>query len=312
MKAIRKPLKLAAGEASGNGAERCLQDTASDTTRQPTTPFSESMAAHGLHCSDNLVPDGKIHRFHVNGDKPGSKNGFYILYGDGLPAGSYGSWKLNQTFTWCGKSEKSLTENERVKWQEQIAKAKAARDQELKRIHLEAQKRAKAEWENAKPVKEHPYLKAKDVKSYSLREDNKGRLVIPIRDIEGTLHSLQTIDGQGNKLFLPGGAIAGHFSSIDCTGNTLLICEGYSTGATLHEATGRPVACALNCGNLKPVCEALRKKSPDIKIIVCGDDDYQTDGNPGLAKAKEAVEAVGAVLADRCKEKPYFRKSQMG
>jgi phage/plasmid primase-like uncharacterized protein len=255
------------------------------------------MAACNLSCSD-LVPDGKIQRFNVDGDKPGSKNGWYILYGDnGLPAGAFGNWKLNQTFTWCGKSEKSLTENERAKWREQIAKAKKARDEEQKRLHAKARKKAAGILARSVFITEHAYLESKGLKvSFPLQEDGRGRLVLPIIDADGAIHSLQFINSKGNKKFLPGGAITGHFSSIDGSGNTLLICEGYSTGATLHEATGYPVACALNCGNLKPVCETLHKKSPDIKIVVCGDDDYQVSGNPGLTKAKEAAEAIGAAL----------------
>jgi hypothetical protein len=138
-------------------------------------------------------------------------------------------------------------------------------------------------------------LTAKGVKSYGLRQ-YEDFLIIPIRDTKGIIHSLQLINSNGDKRFLPGGAITGHFSSIDGNGDILLICEGYATGASLHEATGYPIACALNCGNLKPVCEALRKKSPDIKLIICSDDDYQTDVNPGLTKARQAAEAVGAVL----------------
>ena len=221
--------------------------------------FLESMAAHGLHCSDNLVPDGKIHRFNVNGDKPKSRNGWYVFYGDdGLPTGAFGSWKLGQTFTWCSKNEKYLSDVERMKFQERIAEAKAARDEEQKRLHAKAREKAALIWENTKPVIKHPYLEAKGVSSHGLRQ-YKDSLVIPVRDTEGAIHTLQFINADGDKKFLSGGAIRGHFYPIDGNGDTLLVCEGYSTGASLHEATGYPIACALNCGNLKPVCEALCK-----------------------------------------------------
>jgi putative DNA primase/helicase len=297
MTTIKKPLKLAAGEA-GNGADGYSKHTPLKPTCQALNPFSESMAEHGLSCPDAIVPDGKVHRFHVSGDKSGSKNGWYVFYGDnGLPAGSYGSWKTGETFTWCAKSEKTLSDTERTEWRKQIAKAKKARDQELKRIHLEAREKAAKIWKDLIFITEHPYLTAKGVKvSYPLREDNRKRLVIPIIDTDGTIHSLQFINSKGNKKFLIGGAITGHFSNIDGTGNILLVCEGYSTGASLHEATGYPVVVAFNAGNLKAAAEALRKKSPGTNIIICGDDDYQTEGNPGITKGKEAAQAVGAVL----------------
>ena len=239
------------------GADRCLRYTAKSSTCQALAPFSESMAAKGLSCPDPIISDGKIHRFHVFGDKPGSKNGWYALYEDnGLPAGAFGSWKLGQDFTWCGKGEKSLSYADRAKWQERIAKAKRARDEELKRVHAEAKKKAVWIWKNSKPVKDHPYLAAKGVKSYGLRQ-YKDSLVVPARGTDGVIHSLQFINADGGKNFLSDGAIQSHFFSIDGNGDTLLICEGYATAASLREATGYPVVIAFSAGNLKPVVEAL-------------------------------------------------------
>jgi putative DNA primase/helicase len=257
--------------------------------------FGEVMAAKGLHCPNTIISDGKIHRFSVDGDKPGS-HGWYVLFNDGLPAGSYGSWKTGETFTWSGKNEKAMSEDERAKWRERIAEAKKARDEEQKRMHLEARKKAAWIWENSKPVKDHPYLESKGVESHGLRL-HKGSLVISVLDVDEIIHGLQFISADGGKNFLTGSAIVSHFYPIDGDGDTLLVCEGYATGASLHEATGYPAIIAFNAGNLKPVCKSLRKKSPDTKLILCSDDDYLTDGNPGLAKAKEAVEAVDAVLA---------------
>jgi putative DNA primase/helicase len=297
MNSIKNPSSLAA-EGAGQKIDECLQNTPSSAICQPTTSFPESMAAHGLSCPDTIVADGILHRFHVNGDKPGSKNGWYLLYGDnGLPAGAFGSWKLGQTFNWCEKGEKSLSNAERAELRERIAKAKRARDEERKRLHAKARKKAAWIWKNSKQITGHPYLTAKGVKSHGLRQ-YKEALVVPARDADGGIHTLQFIGIDGDKQFLSDGAIRGHFYPIDGDGDTLLVCvcEGYSTGASLHEATGYPVVCALNCGNLKAVCKALRKKSPDTKLIVCGDDDYLTNGNPGLTKAKEAAESVGAVL----------------
>ncbi|MCZ7655394.1 MAG: toprim domain-containing protein [Rhodocyclaceae bacterium] len=75
------------------------------------------------------------------------------------------------------------------------------------------------------------------------------------------------------------------------------MAEGYATGASLHEATGHAVAVAFDCGNLKPVAEALRAKYPEARLIVCADNDQFTEGNPGVTKGREAVEAAGAGLA---------------
>ncbi|MBE0587352.1 MAG: DUF927 domain-containing protein, partial [Hydrogenophaga sp.] len=76
----------------------------------------------------------------------------------------------------------------------------------------------------------------------------------------------------------------------------LLIAEGYATAATLHEATGYPVAVAFDAGNLQHVARALRQLHRAALLVVCGDDDQdtekQTGTNPGRAKATAAAKAA--------------------
>src|SRR4029077_7198923 len=74
----------------------------------------------------------------------------------------------------------------------------------------------------------------------------------------------------------------------------LYIAEGYATGATVHEATGSPVAVAFNSGNLLSVAKTLHEKFPHIEVVICADDDHRTAGNPGLTKAQEAAAQIGA------------------
>ena len=77
----------------------------------------------------------------------------------------------------------------------------------------------------------------------------------------------------------------------------LIVCEGYATGASIHECTGHAVAVTFNAGNLEASAVALRAKYPDLKIIVAADDDHLTDGNPGMTKVKAAALAVGGLVA---------------
>ena len=79
--------------------------------------------------------------------------------------------------------------------------------------------------------------------------------------------------------------------------NALLLCEGYATAATVFSATGEATAVAFNAGNLPAVARALRVKFPNIKLVICADDDAQTPGNPGRTKAAEAARAVGGFVA---------------
>jgi len=139
-------------------------------------------------------------------------------------------------------------------------------------------------------------LQDKKVEGLKIKSDGN-RLLIPLRDTQGTIHSLQFIDPIGNKLFLPDGAIKGHYFGIGKPNGTLVVCEGYATGVSIHESTGHGVAVAFNAGNLQSAARALRTKYPDIKIIVAGDNDQFTEGNPGVAKAKEAAKAVKGLIA---------------
>jgi len=122
--------------------------------------------------------------------------------------------------------------------------------------------------------------------------------VIPVREGD-VLHSLQFINGNGDKKFLLGGKVQGCYYSIGNPDGAAALCisEGFSTSSTLREATGHPVAVAFNAGNLPVVAKIIREKFPKLPLIICGDDDRKTDGNPGLTKANEAALAVGGLVA---------------
>ncbi len=121
-------------------------------------------------------------------------------------------------------------------------------------------------------------------------------MLIPLYS-SGVLVNLQRITTNGNKRFLFGGRIKGAYSPLGriTPGKPLCICEGWATGATLHES-GYTVACAMNAGNLKPVALALRAEYHTAEIIIAGDDDRQTEGNPGRAAANAAAAACGGLV----------------
>ncbi len=55
--------------------------------------FRAAMTSKGIINDGVIIADGKLHRFHIEGDKPKNKNGWFVLYPDGLPSGAFGSWK---------------------------------------------------------------------------------------------------------------------------------------------------------------------------------------------------------------------------
>lgn len=259
--------------------------------------FKNALEKVGLSTRDKIIPDGKLHRFYVQGDRAGSQNGWYILYGDSLPSGAFGCWKRGVAHTWCAKTENAMTQAERREFSDAVKRAQQARETEETQRRKEARDKALSIWKAARPaLSDHPYLVKKGVGNHGLRL-HRDTLVIPMRDSAGNLHSLQFIDGEGNKRFLSGGRKKGCYFPIGKPLDSLCIAEGYATAASIYESTGLPVAVAFDAGNLEAVALALRGKFPEIEITLCADNDEQTNGNPGLTKAREAAAACGGLLA---------------
>ncbi len=263
----------------------------------PIEQFRLAIAAAGLEAPDMILADGSIHRFSTNG-RQGDDSGWYVLHPDGLPAGAFGCWREGITSTWCSKADPDMTAAEREAHRQRVKAMQAQRDAEQAARHQSAAADAAQRWQAATPCTGHPYLTAKGVRGHGVRVDPAGALIVPMRDAAGTLHSLHTIASDGDKRFLSGGRVKGCYHSIGKPSDgALIVCEGYATGASIHEATGQAVAVAFNAGNLEAVALALRAKYPAVRLIVAADDDVHTDGNPGVTKAKAAARAVGALLA---------------
>jgi putative DNA primase/helicase len=258
--------------------------------------FRDAIARAGLTPPDAIEPDGELHRFASNG-KRNDDAGWYVYHADGVAAGSFGDWRTGLAQTWRANIGRKLAPIEAAELTRRVAAAKAKREADEVNRHAEARARAAATWQAAKAASaEHPYLRAKGVKPHGIRQSGDD-LLIPMRDAGGELHSLQTIAPDGTKLFVTGGRVAACYHSIGKPDGAICIAEGYATAASIHEATGHAVAVAFNAGNLAAVARELRAKLHNVRIIVCADDDYRTDGNPGLTKATQAARAVGGILA---------------
>ena len=287
-------------ESSGNGAYLATVSALyGSTTRDSRAAFLDAMRAAGIVPSepDRIATDGTLCRFHVEGDKRGARNGWAVLHVDGLASGAFGHWRTGQHETWCSGSRDRLTPAERARMDAAIIEAK--REREAQRLALAKNTQAKAlrMWTQARQPVAHPYLVAKGITAHGIRQLND-RLLIPLRDGDGTLWNVQTIAPHGAKRFLAGGRKRGLYHAIGGTvDGALCLAEGYATAASVHEATGHPVAVAFDCGNLLPVAKVLRAKYPEATITICADNDTQTAGNPGLTAARAAAEAIGGKVA---------------
>ncbi len=244
----------------------------------------------------NVIFDGKIHRFDIK--KKGDNAGWYVGFNDNLPAGSFGSWQTSEVHKWCAKPDIELTSADLADNKARFEQAKAKRDFEQAQRHKDAAQKAASIW-NSAPAADanHHYLMKKQAKPHGLRQ-SRGALVVSVT-VNGDIASLQFIQEDGSKKFLSGGALkAGYYSiaSKDNDTNTIVLCEGFATGASLHEATGYSVAVAFNAGNLEPVARALRAKYQDSTLIIAPDDDYKNKINSGLKNGLQAAKSVGAFI----------------
>lgn len=273
----------------------------------PVSSFSEAIAAAGLPRPDAMVADGKRHRYKGPDDK--GKDGFYLLHLDGVPAGAFGHWRLHpEVIYWHAERPEAISREQRARFAKEIAEAKASRDAEEAAKHTAAAKRAQEEWQHAKKADpDHPYLCRKLIGTHGIKETADGRLIVPVY-IDGKIVSLQYIDGEGSKLFLKHGKASGGYYRLGGEPNDLIcVAEGFATAATIREAGdgSAPVFAAFSASNLPKVAQSLRKKYPRAKIVIAADNDLQTEGNPGVKWAKEAVAAVkGQVIIPRLKAAP--------
>ena len=257
----------------------------------PTEQFKAAMIDSIGYAPEIITGDSVLHRFKIDG----KLNGAYKLHLDGRPAGFFQdfkqgikeNWKLDGVF-------KSLTDAERKAFVIERQRQKAERQAEENVIHSAAANKAKSIWSNSAPITDqakHPYLVKKQIQPHGARL-YKGALVIPIYDGARKPVNLQFIDADGNKRFLSGGKKKSCFAQIGkyVDGQPIVICEGWATGASLHEHTGHVVIVALDAGNLEPVAKVIRGLYPTAAIVIAGDNDIS---GVGQKAARAAALAVG-------------------
>ena len=253
-----------------------------------TTSFIDAIQSAIGFAPNCIIEDGRIHRFSTDANKPRNTSGWYVCYGDN---GVYGDWRSGSKEYWHGENHfVDRAKLERLRTERTIQK---------QAIQSKASTTAQLNWDKATPASsDNPYLQLKGVNAYGVRTLGNA-LIIPIRNTKGQITSLQFIYDDGKiKRFLSGGSVAGCFHIIgDPTKATdICVAEGYATAASIHEATGCPVAVAFFAGNIKPVASVLRALYPGLEMIICADDDAWTTNNPGMDKAIDAARAVNAYL----------------
>ena len=278
--------------------------------------FKKAIQAAGLTPPETIIPDGKIHRFSSNG-KANCSAGWYVVNecADML-VGIFGDWRTGLQSKWCSKDQRTLTSAQRQAYESQQEEMAAKRDADKNVERDQAASLAVEIWNAAEKIdkaSDHPYLLEKGVQAHGLKVIHAKRvsqftsrlspvlkgllLVVPMWNAEKQMRSLQFITADGIKRPLTGGEKQGCYFSMGELFHSVVVVEGFATGATIQEVTGLPVAVAFDSGNLQVVAMAMRSKFPTAKIIIAGDDDWKVDGNPGHTKAAAAARAVDGYLA---------------
>lgn len=308
------------------------QDLGQSKALDPLEEFAKAIRAAGLEITDKQgkpLPfpemDGELHRVPLANGKKGNRDGAYVGYLDGRPAGIIHNWSTGERQNWKLEGPEMSAE-ERARLAAQAAVNKQLRAEKLAGEHDAAASKAKARWNRATelaPGEQTPYLARKQVEGYGLRREGSDTLV-PVRDIDGKLWAVQTVFPEKkelvpgteplDKVFTKESKKEGHFHMIGEVrpGEPIITVEGYATGASVHMATGYAVAVSFDSGNLEPVVGALKERYPTNPHFVGADDDrFAKPGrqhvNAGLTKAIEAASKhdVGVIV-------PAFAEASRG
>lgn len=270
--------------------------------------FCAHVQAEGfLLYPERVKADGRWHNCRLVDNAPGKMAGAYKILNDSVAF--YKNWRTGECKAFTDRSITS--EYSREKLQRMMKN----QEWELKQQYFSA---AKASYEKYSAIErsanQSEYLQKKQVANYGAKIDPDGNLVIPFRNENGFIRTLQTISPDGTKMFEKGGEVKGnfhkiHFSFVDKLNNEyfgkIFIGEGYATMATIHEATKYPCVVAANAGNLKPVLEKMAEKYPHAQFVICADNDLslRNEINGKVTWANPGVEAAINCLSVKT-EKP--------
>jgi len=241
--------------------------------------FRQKMADHGLDPGE-IVTDGAVHRFPTWGDSVNETSGAYWHNGT---VGWFQDWRT---------MEKPVTVKGKLSKADQAAlngSFQGANNMVSQEALVAGTRRI---WKAGTEPDGHPYLKKKGVKAPPEVKQHDGCLIIPVLGVNNKLNGLQRIDGNGRKRFLTGTRKKGSMFGIKGNG-TYIICEGFSTGVSLHEATGASIAVAFDAGNLVHVAKEISKKVNPQNIIIAGDNDITNEKNIGAEMAEKAAKEIG-------------------
>ncbi len=261
------------------------------------------LAGKGFH----NVPEiqfGKFVRWNRDG-KTSDKDCFIKAFDNGLTKSGkafigahVGDWVTGEVYDWFSGMGTAWSQDEEREIKEIIIERAKINQAETDARHKEVALIAKEEVKSFATDRLPAYLIKKQISSLHGALVDGDDLIVVLRDINGQPWTFQRIKPNGLKLLRKDGKKKGNFHLINQPNNRdlsiILIAEGFSTAASIHEATLLPVVCAVDAGGLKPVAQVIREKFPNCQIIICADDDCYGKENRGKIDALKAAKEVFA------------------
>ncbi len=235
-----------------------------------------------------IKADGKWHNCRLVDNARGKAAGAYKILNDSVAF--YKNWRDGKCKLYTDKTIVNKHE------QESLRKIIKQHEVELKQQYFKASKLAYEKYMKIADNSEVscPYLLKKQIGNYGCKVDKSGDLIIPYYNENGYLRTLQTIKPSGVKLYELGAELQGNyhkigFSLVDKVNEKyfgrIFIGEGYSTMASVYEATKYPCVVSAQSTNLANVAEKIAKLYPNAQLYICADNDlYLRETKAGNGK----------------------------
>lgn len=322
--------------AKAGRQEKPARASASKPNLSPEDEFAQLLAKAGLKLDSAPVMDGSLQKVPVEGGKDRGREGTYTArMSDGRPNGWFKNHLSGEYQAWAYSGQTLSEEKKDDLRREQDDDRRAAREQAEKKAYarwmdgIDVEKEFANQIDGLVPIRDllkNAYLEVTGVHPIGVRRDPDGNLMAAGVNAEGYLKTICNISPTGQVLFEKGCRRLGAMCLLDRENEisepgakhglpklkeaepgqepSILIAEDYATGASLHMATGCPVAVVMAPDNFISVAKTLRDKFPEANLVVCS-----PAPRPEYTKshhfALEAAQESGAHLA-----KPAFLKTE--
>lgn len=274
--------------------------------------FKYALEKQGLIIEGLPIMNGKIHRVKTTTDRGRETSGAYSGFLNEYPAGFIQNFKTGIKENWKMPLEnakqniithQALSQNFNNSTNDNIK-------QEILELQQKTALKIEEEYNQAHwAYSNHPYLKKKGFnENFYLKQDKMGSLLIPLKDENGKLWSVQRIFPNGDKII---GIIktkeekeqgieysakkSGCFHIVGAKNlkhcKEFIITEGFATAATIYKALNKPVIMGVDAGNLLKIVESLKNKFQNTPITLIADNDRKRElkglSNVGVETAKE-------------------------